>query len=57
MFHKKIFYPIFHYLKFFLGHFPEELSGAPQMLWPDHCVQESKGAELDSLVKGYTHHY
>ncbi|XP_063933498.1 nicotinamidase-like [Zophobas morio] len=30
-----------------------ELSGAPQMLWPDHCVQESKGAELDSLVKGH----
>ena len=24
-----------------------ELGGQPQMLWPDHCVQDSIGAELD----------
>lgn len=23
-----------------------ELAGVPQIAWPDHCVQESKGAEL-----------
>lgn len=25
-----------------------ELSGLPQVLWPDHCVQHSKGAEFSS---------
>lgn len=28
-----------------------ELGGFPQVLWPDHCVQESKGAELAKKLK------
>lgn len=27
-----------------------ELNGLPQMLWPDHCVQETIGAEFDPLL-------
>lgn len=27
-----------------------DLDGLPQVLWPDHCVQESKGAELSKLL-------
>lgn len=27
-----------------------ELGGLPQMLWPNHCVQGTPGAELDSRV-------
>lgn len=27
-----------------------ELNGLPQVLWPDHCVQESYGAELSRLL-------
>ncbi len=26
------------------------LDGLPQVLWPDHCVQETKGAEFSSLL-------
>ncbi|WP_093143873.1 nicotinamidase [Pseudoxanthomonas sp. GM95] len=35
------------------GHAPFEvidLHGQPQMLWPDHCVQGTPGAELDPRV-------
>lgn len=28
-----------------------ELSGAPQMMWPDHCVQESFGAEFHADLR------
>ncbi len=27
-----------------------ELAGLPQVLWPDHCVQGSRGAELAALL-------
>ena len=27
-----------------------ELEGLPQVLWPDHCVEQSKGAELLSML-------
>jgi nicotinamidase/pyrazinamidase len=27
------------------------LDGLPQVLWPDHCVQESRGAEFSSLLE------
>ena len=26
------------------------LDGLPQVLWPDHCIQETKGAEFSSLL-------
>jgi nicotinamidase/pyrazinamidase len=29
-----------------------ELDGLPQVLWPDHCVQGSRGAELAALLDG-----
>jgi nicotinamidase/pyrazinamidase len=28
-----------------------ELSGLPQMLWPDHCVEETKGAQLSLEIE------
>ena len=28
-----------------------DLNGVPQILWPDHCVQASKGAELHADLK------
>jgi nicotinamidase/pyrazinamidase len=28
-----------------------ELSGLPQMLWPDHCVEETSGARLSSEIE------
>jgi nicotinamidase/pyrazinamidase len=31
-----------------------ELAGIEQVLWPDHCVQETKGADLSNQL--YTHH-
>jgi nicotinamidase/pyrazinamidase len=27
-----------------------KLNGLPQVLWPDHCVQETKGAEFSSML-------
>jgi nicotinamidase/pyrazinamidase len=27
-----------------------KLSGLPQVLWPDHCVQETEGAEFSSML-------
>ena len=36
-----------------VGHLPGEfveLNGFPQILWPDHCVQQTSGAELHPLL-------
>jgi nicotinamidase/pyrazinamidase len=27
-----------------------KLNGLPQVLWPDHCVQETEGAEFSSML-------
>ncbi|MCX6989660.1 MAG: isochorismatase family protein, partial [Chlamydiae bacterium] len=34
-----------------------EVSGSMQMLWPEHCVQESKGSDFDpTLDTAHIHH-
>lgn len=36
---------------------PFELNGRPQVAWPDHCVQESRGAAFDeTLEQAAIHH-
>lgn len=30
---------------------PGQLDGLPQTFWPDHCVQNSEGAQLHPLLK------